>query len=87
MTVNLSKEFLNTEKGREGTRTMVETYLREGGFHIQINIANPQILRDAQKDPEKYTDLLIRISGHTEPFVRLAKRLQDALIARSEMGC
>lgn len=87
MTVNLAAEFLKTQKGRSGVRTMVETFLKEGGFHIQINIADPEVLRDAQKHPEQYKDLLIRISGHTEPFIRLNAAMQEALIARAEMGC
>lgn len=87
MTVNLAVEFLNTEKGRSGVRTMVETFLAEGGFHIQINLADANVLRDAQKKPEKYKDLLIRTSGHTETFINLSKIQQDALIERVEMGC
>ena len=87
MTVNLMADLLKTEKGRAGIRTMVETYHREGGTHIQINIADPAVLRDAQVHPEAYGDLLIRISGHTEPFTRLPKKMQDALIARAELGC
>ncbi len=87
MMVNLMGDILKTGKGRAAVRSMVETYLREGGTHIQFNIADPDVLRDAQAHPEKYKDLLIRISGHTEPFIRLNKTLQDALIERSAMGC
>ncbi len=87
MTVNLMAEVLKTKKGRDSVRLMVETYLFQGGTHIQINLADPEVLRDAQKSPEQYKDLLIRISGHTEPFIRLDKTMQDALIARAEMGC
>ena len=86
-TVHLTADFLNTAKGREGIRKMVEAYHLEGGTHIQIDIANPDVLRDAQKNPDQYKDLLIRISGHTEPFTRLNRVMQDALIARAEMGC
>ncbi len=87
MTVNLTADVLKTEKGRDAVRTMVETYHREGGTHIQFNIADPDVLRDAQLHPDRYRDLLIRISGHTEPFIRLNKTMQDALIARAGMGC
>ena len=85
--VNLMADLLKTQKGRSVVRHMVETYLNEGGTHIQVNIANPDVLLDAQRHPEQYTDLLIRISGHTEPFVRLNKTMQDALIARARLGC
>ena len=85
-TVNLTADMLRTPKGREAVRRMVEVYFREGGSHIQIEVARPEVLRDAQIHPERYGDLLIRISGHTEPFVRLNKKMQDALIARAELG-
>lgn len=84
-TVNLMADMLKTKKGRQATRAMVETYFAEGGSHLQVEIADPNVLRDAQKHPERYPDLMIRLSGHTEPFVRLMKVLQDALIARSEL--
>ena len=86
-TINLMPNVAQTEKGKEMIRHTVETYFREGGSHLHINVANPDILRDAQKHPEQYRDLLIRISGHTEPFIRLTKKMQDALIARTQMGC
>lgn len=86
-TVNLMPNLAQSDKGVEVIKNMVQTYHKEGGTHLQINIANPTILRAAQENPEQYTDLLIRISGHTEPFVRLNKQLQDALIERSEKGC
>ena len=86
-TVNLMPELAQTDKGKQVIRTMVQTYFQEGGSHIHVNVANPDVLRDAQKNPQQYTDLLIRISGHTEPFIRLDKKMQDALIVRSQMGC
>lgn len=87
MTVNLTADVFQTQKGRQVVRAMGETFMEQGGFHIQVETANPETLRDAQKHPEQYADLLIRISGHTEPFTRLCKLLQDALIARAQMGC
>lgn len=83
-TVNLMADLFTTAKGREVVRRMVETYFTSGGSHIQIEAANAEVLEEAQKNPDAYRDLLIRISGHTEPFVRLDKALQDALIARSK---
>lgn len=87
MTVNITADTLATAKGRKTVREMIATFLEQGGTHIQINVADPEVLRDAQKHPEKYKDLLIRISGHTEPFTRLNPTMQNALIARAEMGC
>ncbi len=85
-TVHLTADLLHTAKGREAAKQMVKTYFGEGGTHLQIEVARPEVLRDAQKHPERYSDLLIRISGHTEHFIRLNKKMQDALIARAELG-
>jgi len=85
--INLMPNLAQSKKGKEMIRTTIETYFREGGSHLHINAANPDILKDAQKNPEQYQDLLIRVSGHTEPFIRLTKKLQDALIARTQAGC
>lgn len=85
--VNLVADMLRTKKGRTAVRRMIETYFAEGGTHVHINVADPDTLRDAQIHPELYKDLLIRISGHTEPYNRLNKTMQDTLIARAELGC
>lgn len=74
-------------KGREGARKLLElirAYLRKGGFHIQFNIIDSKTLKDAQKHPENYRDLLIRVAGFTQYWVELGKPIQDEIIARTE---
>ena len=73
--------------GLEGTRKLLELtrgYLRQGGFHIQYNVVDTKMLRDAQKHPEKYRDLLVRVAGFTQYWVEIGKPIQDELIARTE---
>ena len=74
-------------KGREGSRKLLElirSYMRKGGFHIQFNIVDSNMLRDAQAHPEKYRDLLVRVAGFTHYWVELPKPIQDEIIARTE---
>jgi 4-hydroxyphenylacetate decarboxylase large subunit len=74
-------------KGIEGSRKLLElikSYLRKGGFHIQFNIVDSKMLKDAQAHPEKYRGLLVRIAGFTQYWVEIGKQIQDEIIARTE---
>ncbi len=74
-------------KGREGSRKFLElirAYLRKGGFHIQFNIVDSRMLKEAQKDPDKYRGLMVRVAGFTQYWVELGKQIQDEVIARTE---
>lgn len=74
-------------EGQEGIDKLirlVQTYFDEGGMHIQYNVVGSDTLRDAQKHPEKYRDLVIRIAGFSAYFVELYKDLQDDLISRTD---
>lgn len=74
-------------KGREGSKKFLElirSYMRKNGFHIQFNIIDSKMLRDAQKHPEKYRTLMVRVAGFTHYWVELPKPIQDEIIARTE---
>lgn len=74
-------------KGREGSRKFLElirSYLRQGGFHVQFNIVDSRMLRQAQAEPDKYRSLLVRVAGFTQYWVELGKQIQDEVIARTE---
>ena len=62
---------------------LVETYFREGGIHLQLNHVSRETLIDAQKHPEKYPNLRVRVSGFSGYFVRMKKSIQDEIIART----
>ena len=61
---------------------LVETYFREGGMHLQLNHVTRETLIDAQKHPEKYANLRVRVSGFSGYFVKMRKEIQDEIIAR-----
>lgn len=74
-------------KGREGSKKLLEiikAYLRKGAFHIQFNVVDSETLKDAQKHPEKYRELMVRVAGFTQYWVELGKPIQDEVIARTE---
>jgi formate C-acetyltransferase len=57
-----------------------------GGQQLQINVVSSETLKDAQQHPEKYGDLLVRVSGYSARFVDLTKPTQNEIIARTEYG-
>jgi formate C-acetyltransferase len=54
--------------------------------HIQFNVVDSQVLRDAQEHPEKYTDLQVRVAGYSAFWIDLAPETQDSIIARTEQS-
>ncbi|MHA1310668.1 MAG: glycyl radical protein [Candidatus Helarchaeota archaeon] len=76
--------LLNSEKGVETLESLILSYFDMGGYHIQFNIIDSDTLKDAQKHPENYEDLIVRVSGYAAYFVRLGKRIQDDIIERTE---
>jgi formate C-acetyltransferase len=63
---------------------LIRTYCETGGFLVQFNIVSSDMLRDAQKHPEKYRDLLVRVATYSAYFVELPSELQNDIIARAE---
>ena len=74
-------------RGAEGARNLLEltrAYMRKGGFHIQYNVVDSRMLRDAQRSPDQYRDLVVRVAGFTQYWVEIGKPIQDEVIARTE---
>jgi 4-hydroxyphenylacetate decarboxylase large subunit len=76
-------------KGSDGSKKLLEltrAYMRKGGFHIQYNVVDSKILRDAQHKPHDYRELMVRVAGFTQYWVEIGKPIQDEVIARTEYG-
>jgi 4-hydroxyphenylacetate decarboxylase large subunit len=74
-------------KGPEGTQNLVNLtlgYMRQGGFHIQYNVVDSRMLKDAQEHPEQYQGLMVRVAGFTQYWAELGKPVQDEIISRTE---
>ena len=76
--------FLETDEGREKVLQLIRTYFRLDGHHLQFNVVNAEVLKEAQKHPEKYRDLIVRVAGYSDYFVDLGEDLQNEIIKRTE---
>jgi formate C-acetyltransferase len=83
MNMKLPPDALESRKGRENVLQLIKTLFDNGGYHIQFNVLNTDILRDAQKHPEKYRDLVVRVAGFSAFFTKLHKGVQDEIIERT----
>ncbi len=81
--IRFEPRSIQGEKGRKILDSVVKTFFDNMGEHIQINVVDDQTLRAAQKEPEKYRNLLVRVAGYLAYFTELDKSVQDNIIART----
>ena len=72
--------------GLESFAALVRGYFDQKGSHVQFNVVSRETLRDAQKHPEKYKSLVVRVAGYSALFTTLSRSLQDDIINRTEQG-
>ena len=77
-------QLLEDEEGITALMHLIRSYFRLNGHHIQFNVVSADTLRAAQKEPEKYRDLIVRVAGYSDYFNNLNKTLQDEIISRTE---
>ena len=85
MNLKIDPKLLEGERGLNNMMTLLKTQCTLDVYHTQYNIIDPEVLIDAQKHPENYKDLLVRVAGYTAFFVELGKDIQDDIIQRTEI--
>ena len=73
-----------TGESKKNLMSLVKTFMKRGGFELQINVVDKEILEKALENPENYSDLVVRIGGYSDYFTRLPKSMQAEIIQRSE---
>jgi pyruvate formate-lyase/glycerol dehydratase family glycyl radical enzyme len=84
LNMKFSPAMLKSRESIEKFLSLLKTFFDRGGWHIQFNITNRQDLLDAQKSPEKWKNLVVRVAGYSAYFVDLPRVVQDEIIARTE---
>jgi formate C-acetyltransferase len=77
-------QLLEDEEGLRKLTHLIRTYFLLDGHHIQFNVVDAETLRAAQRHPEQYRSLIVRVAGYSDYFCDLSKELQDEIIARTE---
>ena len=84
--IKFTPKCLEGEQGTEKLVSFIRTFCDLKLWHVQFNVVNRQTLIAAQKDPQKYRNLIVRVAGYSAYFVDLSPDLQNDLIARTEHG-
>lgn len=74
------------EEGLDNVSALIRAYFHMMGHHIQFNVIDKSTLLDAQKNPDEYKDLIVRVAGYSDHFNNLEKALQDEIIDRTEQS-
>jgi formate C-acetyltransferase len=86
LTCRLDPGVFNGEDGYQRLADLLRVFVDQKVFHLQINVVDSETLKDAQKKPENYKDLMVKVAGHNAYFTSLTKELQNSIIARTEHG-
>ena len=83
LNLRLGHDLIADPRGQANLGALLQSYFSLGAFHVQFNVVSNEVLRDAQKHPENYKDLLVRVAGYSTQWVNLSLEMQEAIIARN----
>lgn len=84
LNMKFSPQALSGEEDIRKFARLIRTYFTLGGHHVQFNVVSAETLREAQRRPEEYRGLLVRVAGYSDYFCDLSPQLQEEIIARTE---
>lgn len=82
--MKFGKDVLSAPEGREKLIALIKNFIREGGFQTQINVVDRETLVAADKNPDAYPDLVVRIGGYTDYFSRLSEGMRKEVLLRMQ---
>jgi formate C-acetyltransferase len=85
LNMKLNRRLISGAEGSSRLAELIDAYFGMGGFHVQFNVVDAETLRDAQQNPEKYPDFLIRVAAYVTNWHQLSRDVQNEIIARVEM--
>lgn len=85
--IALHESAVSGTEGMIAFKGLLLAFMKQGGFSVHFNVLSPEVLKNAQKEPEKYRNIQIRLCGWNVRFVDLSKRDQDEFILQSENRC
>lgn len=85
LNMRFNPDALQNESKMRKFSSLIRTFFETGGSFVQFNVVDTDTLKDAQRNPVEYRDLLVRVSTYSAYFVELSKELQDDIIARLEV--
>ncbi len=86
LNLKFNKTVFGTERGMKAFISLAKTYFAGGGQQLSVAVLSADDLRDAQKNPDKYKNLIVRVGGYSDYFCNLSPELQENIIARSELN-
>ncbi len=84
LNMKFSPSFFEDEESYKNLTALIRSYFSLDGHHIQFNVVSAETLKDAQKHPERYRDLIVRVAGYSDYFNDLGEDLQNEIIRRTE---
>jgi formate C-acetyltransferase len=86
LNMKFSPDLLAGDEGIARIASLVRTYFKADGHHVQLNVVTADTLRAAQADPDAHRGLIVRVAGYSDYFCDLSPALQEEIIARTEHG-
>ncbi|MFC1986560.1 glycyl radical protein [Chloroflexota bacterium] len=84
LNMKIMPRVVRTRDGITKVLSLIRTYFDRGGWHVQFNMVDREMMLEAQKHPEQYRQLMVRVGGYSAYFVELSREVQDEIIGRTE---
>ncbi|MCP4763824.1 MAG: glycyl radical protein, partial [archaeon] len=86
LNIRLLPSSIETDKGKKNLASILKAFIDLKGMHVQFNVVDNKILKEAQKHPDDYRDLVVRVSGYNAYFTDLGKPVQEDIIKRTQFS-